>query len=219
MLTAPLRTILLTSHVTTSVGWLGAVLAFLALSVAAVVGSELPTTRGAYVAMNLIGWAAIIPLAVASFLSGVALALGTEWGLLRHRWVVIKLVATTLMLIGLILHQTTAVSLAAELANRLEVTAQAVAPQLSQLGGRLIIDAGFAVVFLGGLTALSLVKPWGRVSVGHSRVIATTSSSPSRQERAAPRRMVMILIVLAAALVLAFVVLHLLGGGMAHHHQ
>lgn len=53
MLTAPLRTIPLTSHVATSVGWLGAVVAFLALSVAAVLGSELSTTRGTYFAMNL----------------------------------------------------------------------------------------------------------------------------------------------------------------------
>jgi hypothetical protein len=42
MLTAPLRTILLTSHVATSVGWLGAVVAFLALSVAAVAVSCRP---------------------------------------------------------------------------------------------------------------------------------------------------------------------------------
>ena len=40
--------------------------------------------RGAYLAMDLIGWFVIVPLSLASLLTGLVQALGTTWGLFRH---------------------------------------------------------------------------------------------------------------------------------------
>ena len=37
--------------------------------------------------MELTGWDVIVPLAVASLLTGLVMALGTKWGLFRHYWV------------------------------------------------------------------------------------------------------------------------------------
>lgn len=90
----PLRKVVLTIHVTTSVGWLGAVLAYIALDIATKTSQDIATVRGAYVGMDLTVTYAIVPLALASVIVGIINALGTSWGLFRHYWVLVKLVLT-----------------------------------------------------------------------------------------------------------------------------
>lgn len=93
MIMAPrLRKLALTLHVLSSIGWAGALAAFLVLAVVGLTGRDVETVRMAYVANGLITWYAIVPLAFASLLTGIVQALGTPWGLVRHFWVVIKLV-------------------------------------------------------------------------------------------------------------------------------
>ena len=50
--------------------------------------------RACYLAMPLIAWLVIVPLAVASLLIGIVQSLGTPWGLFRHWWVLLKLLVT-----------------------------------------------------------------------------------------------------------------------------
>src|SRR6185437_7957114 len=57
-----LRKMGLVAHVASSVGWLGAVVAFLVLSIAALSTNNADTARAAYVAMNVVGQFAIVPL-------------------------------------------------------------------------------------------------------------------------------------------------------------
>ncbi|WP_291300383.1 hypothetical protein [Desulfosporosinus sp. BICA1-9] len=95
-MTPGLRKFALTAHVTFSVGWLGAVVAYLALVVAALTSQDAQTVRAAWIAMELSGWFAIVPLALASLLTGLVMSLGTEWGLFRYYWVLIKLLLTIL---------------------------------------------------------------------------------------------------------------------------
>src|SRR5919204_1605022 len=90
-LTPRLRKLALTAHVTASVGWLGAVIAFLALSVIGLTGQDPQTVRGAYLVMELTGWAVLVPLSLASLLTGLISSLGSTWGLFRHYWVLFKL--------------------------------------------------------------------------------------------------------------------------------
>jgi hypothetical protein len=78
-------------HVVSSVGWLGAVAAFLALSIAGLHAQGSETMRASYLAMQMITWTVIVPLSGASLTSGVIQSLGTQWGLFRHYWVVAKL--------------------------------------------------------------------------------------------------------------------------------
>ncbi len=89
-----LRKLTLTLHVTSSVGRLGAVAAFLALAVTGLTSSTPQTVRGAYLAMDVVGWYVIVPFSVASLLSGLVQSLGTVWGLLHHYWVIAKLLIT-----------------------------------------------------------------------------------------------------------------------------
>jgi hypothetical protein len=81
-----LRKLNLTTHVVTSVGWLGAVAAFLALSIAGLNSHDTDVLRGAYAAMNLVGEYVIVPLSLATIVTGVLQSIATPWGLFRHYW-------------------------------------------------------------------------------------------------------------------------------------
>lgn len=51
--------------------------------------------RASYVAMQVIARHALVPLAIASLLTGRPQSLGTSWGLWRHYWVPVTLAITT----------------------------------------------------------------------------------------------------------------------------
>src|ERR671934_1071881 len=106
-MTSGLRKFVLAVHLTFSVGWIGAVIAYLALGVAAVTSRDAQTVRAAWIAMELTGWFAIVPLALAALLTGLVMSLGTPWGLFRHYWVPITLVLTVLATVVLLLHMPT----------------------------------------------------------------------------------------------------------------
>ena len=88
------RKFTLTAHVVSSVGWFGALIVFLAHAIASLVSGEEAVVRAVCLAMGLTAWFVILPLSLASFLTGVVQALGTAWGLVRHYWVVAKLLLT-----------------------------------------------------------------------------------------------------------------------------
>lgn len=89
-----LRKAALATHLTFSVGWLGAVAAYLALDVTVATADSPPVLRAAWFAMGLIVSWAIVPLAFASLLTGLVMSLGTGWGLFRHWWVLISFLLT-----------------------------------------------------------------------------------------------------------------------------
>jgi len=70
----------LAAHITLAVGWIGAVASYIALDVAAATSRDPQMLRAAYLAMEVIAWYVIVPLALASLLSGVIMSLGIKWG-------------------------------------------------------------------------------------------------------------------------------------------
>src|SRR5918998_728434 len=102
-----LRRFTFTAHVTSSVGWVGAVVVFLALGAIGLTSQDEKTVRGAYLVMAPAAWFVLVPLAHASLLSGVALSLGTPWGLIRHYWVALKLVITLFATVILLIYMGT----------------------------------------------------------------------------------------------------------------
>src|SRR5262245_66370735 len=86
-----LRKAALTTHVASSVGWLGAVAVFLALGLVGLTSLDAETVRAVYRVAEPAAWIALVPLALASLLTGLVQSLGTTWGLFRHYWVVFKL--------------------------------------------------------------------------------------------------------------------------------
>ncbi|WP_437723542.1 hypothetical protein [Sorangium sp. So ce861] len=160
-MTPRLRKFALTAHVTSSVGWLGSVAAFLALAVAGVTRQDAPMVRAAYLAMNLITWSVIVPLSLASLLTGLVQSLGTPWGLLRHYWVVFKLLLTVVATGVLLLH-TRPIQYMASVAAETALSGG----DLRRLRLQLVADAAAALVTLLVATALSVYKPRGVTRYG-----------------------------------------------------
>jgi hypothetical protein len=148
----------LAAHLMFSVGWIGTVFAYLALGVAAVTSRDVQTVRAAWIAMDLTGWYVIVPLALVSLLTGLVMALGTKWGLLRHYWVLFSLVLTVLATVVLLLHMPT-VSAMASVAQEAEGAA------LERLGGDLL-HPGVGLVVLLVIQVLNVYKPRGMTRYG-----------------------------------------------------
>jgi len=79
-MTPSIRKLVLTTHITLSVAWIGAVAPFLALAIAGFTSHNVQVVRVAYPAMELIAQFVIVPLAFASLLSGLIQSLGTPRG-------------------------------------------------------------------------------------------------------------------------------------------
>jgi len=86
-MTPRLRKFAFTAHITISIGWLGAVVAYLALAIAGLTSQDAQTVRAAYLSMELIGWFVIVPFSLVALFSGLVQSLGTQWGLFRHYWI------------------------------------------------------------------------------------------------------------------------------------
>jgi hypothetical protein len=156
------RKFALAAHLTVSVGWIGAVVAFLALVFVGRSTQDGQTLRAAWIAMESIGRLVLVPLSVASLLTGLVMALGTKWGLMRHYWVLISLVLTILATVVLVQHMET-VSYFAGLA------AGADSADVAALRGGLqgeIIHAGGGLVILLMVQVLNLYKPAGLTVYG-----------------------------------------------------
>ena len=152
------RKFALAAHLVFAVGWIGTVAAYLALGVAASTSDDGQTVRGAWIAMELVGWYVIVPLAVASLLTGIVMAAGTNWGLFRHYWVVFSLVLSAIATAVLILHMPT-VSSSADVARGADDA------HLQTLGGDLTHPA-IGLVILLVIQMLNVYKPKGLTPYG-----------------------------------------------------
>jgi hypothetical protein len=155
-MTPALRKLVLMTHIVSSVGWLGAVVAFLALSISGLINSDPARVRGAYLAMEMIGWLVIVPLSLASLLTGLINSLGSAWGLFRHYWVIFKLLIAIVATALLLLHMQPTSYVATVAANTTLNAAD-----LQSVRIQLIADAGAAIVVLVIATVLSVYKPRG----------------------------------------------------------
>ena len=166
-MTPALRKLILTAHVTFSIGWIGAVAAFLALSVASVT-SRSPHVGGACISMDLISRFVIIPMCFGALATGIIDALGTPWGLFRYYWVVIKFGLTLIVTSLLLMHQSSAIALAAKRVSGATAT-QLFATDFAPLKIELVRKSALAIVLLLGITALGIYKPWGLTAYGLRR--------------------------------------------------
>ena len=160
-----LRKLALMAHVTASVGWLGAVIVFLMLSVLGVTSHDPQTVRGAHVVMEPIGWFVLVPLSLASLLTGVVQSLGTDWGVFRHYWVVFKLAINLLATIVLLLYMQTLAYLA-DVAE--PASSSADVRELRTLSP--VLHAGAAVLLLLVATTLAVYKPRGVTWYGRRKL-------------------------------------------------
>jgi hypothetical protein len=174
------RKLALAAHVASSVGWLGAVGGFLALAVAGLTSDDGQLVRGAYLAMDVTVRFAIVPLALASVLTGVIQGLGTPWGLFRHYWVVVKLVVTIAATLVL-LSQLEPIRYLADTAARTTLASGTLRAERTSL----VAHAGGGLAVLMVPMVLSIYKPRGRTRYGRRKHREASASPPAagRQER------------------------------------
>jgi hypothetical protein len=179
---------LLTSHVIVSVGWLGVVIAKVALKIIAMTTSN-PANIGALLfAAGRLSFA-FPPLAILTIVTGVLLSLGTKWGLIQHYWVATKIVLT----FGVIIT-------AVQLGTRIPQPTGQPMDDASILGitsspATLLMALTIThLVMLVVATILSTYKPWGKTWFARRKavqpqseraILATTARSgsarPARQ--------------------------------------
>ncbi len=151
-MTPGLRKFALTAHITFSVGWLGAVVTYLAVAIACMVSQDAQVVHSGYSTLELTGWFVIVPLSLAALLTGLIQSFGTDWGLFRYYWILVKFVLTVGAVTILLLHM----------------------PAVSRRSGLLaeVVHAGGGLLVLLATTTLSVYKPWGKTGRG-----STTSTS------------------------------------------
>jgi hypothetical protein len=224
MLMSPrLRKFTYTTHITSSVAWIGAVIVFIAMAALALTSRDAATVRGAYLVMAPAAWFALVPLAHASLLTGIALSVGTTWGLIRHYWVVLKLGITVFCTVILMIYMGTFRQMAGIAADPF-VDLEAVR------NASPLLHATVALVLLLVTTVLGVYKPFGLTAYGRritsqrggpdivgAGIPKRDSDSVRARGRFRGRSLEAYLVITVLALFVVLIVLHLIGGG-AHRH-
>ena len=95
------RNVLLTAHVVVSVGLLGDSAGFLAVAIRGAVSDDPAMKESAHELLGMFALLFGIPLSFLSLLTGIALGIGTRWGVLRYPWVITKLaLIVTVIVVG-----------------------------------------------------------------------------------------------------------------------
>jgi hypothetical protein len=156
------RKLALTAHVASSVGWLGAVAAFLGFGVVGLTSDDADTVRAVYLVMEPAAWLVLVPLAIASLLTGLIQSLGTTWGLFRHYWVVFKLLINVASTVVLLAYMNTFSFMA-------DVAADPSADLDEVRNASPVLHAALALILLLFATTLAIYKPRGLTPYGQRK--------------------------------------------------
>lgn len=223
-----LRKSLLTLHLVLSVGWLGAVLAYLVVAVAGLNTADDGLARAAYRIMALLGWWVIVPSALAALATGLVQSVATDWGLTRYYWILAKLALTVAATAVLLRHMQLVGQMAALAADPAASLANFHAERI-----QLVVHPAGGLIVLLAITAISVFKPWGLTPFARraakltetAEAIPPVPAMPVFGAKTARSGQITISTTLwrlcvahavIGAVVLG-VVLHLSGGGMHHH--
>src|SRR5258708_29041721 len=111
--------------------------------------------------MDLTGWFVLVPLCVASVLTGLVSSLGTTWGLFRQYWVMLKVLMTIPSTILLLVHLQPISYIAGVAAETTLSSAD-----LRGLRIQIVVESAAALLVLLVATALSVYKPKGLTRYG-----------------------------------------------------
>ena len=215
MMSPALRRFTFTTHITSSVGWVGAALAFLALALIGFTSDDPLKVRGAYLLMAPAAWFVLVPLAHASLLSGIVLSLGTSWGLFRHYWVVLKLSITVFATVILLIYMGTFRQMAG-------VAADPVMDLAAVRNASPIVHAVLALALLLAATVLGVYKPFGMTAYGirrldeQRRFVSSSGESAVGVDERTPT-WIYLAGAIAIALALLVIISHLMGASPTHH--
>ena len=162
-----IRQTILTAHIIMSVGLLGDSAGFLAIAIRAARSDDPAAILEQIKVLDMFSVVFGIPLSFAALLTGLALGLGTRWGVFRYPWVTIKLalIISVMVVGGLIINPAQTMMLEGS----------------GDATSQLIAAGAYDVIALGVATALSVFKP-GRPWRADRTVAA---SVPARRSAAA----------------------------------
>jgi hypothetical protein len=170
-MTPAFRKFALTTHVTSSVGWIGAVVVFLALASVGLTSQDSQTVRGVYLVMEHAAWLTLVPFAFATLVTGIVVSLTTTWGVLRHYWVVFKLLITAFATVVLLIYM--------ETFRQMAVTAANPAVDLNAVRNPSpLVHAVLALLILFAATVLAIYKPQGVTPYGRRKQLEHRTASP-----------------------------------------
>ncbi|WP_019637740.1 hypothetical protein [Paenibacillus fonticola] len=172
-LSPSLRKLVLAIHVITTMGWLGSAAAYIPLAAYLLNNQDADTIRSAIQMMSLVVRFIVVPAAFVSLLTGVALSLGTRWGLFRHYWISFKLLFTVIAVFMLIAYLV-------ELNHAASIAAKSIltSTDLSILKDSIHIvhpSGGLLIVLVA--TVLSVYKPKGMTRYGRRKQQEIISST------------------------------------------
>lgn len=206
-MTPRISKLLLTTHITFSVGWFGSVAVFLALAITALNTNDIQLSRSCCLAMNLSTWFIIVPFCFTSLLTGIVQAICTKWRLFKHYWIVVKLFLTLGSTILLLLHM--------QPISNLAVAARDASFSNSQQSAQLInliTKSAAAILVLLAVTTISIYKPWGKIQ------LSKQNNNQSNNMQGDNKKTWRFYALIGFGLVLIFIILHhLFAGGMQGH--
>lgn len=136
------RNTVLTAHIVVSVGLLGDSAGFLAVAIRRALSDDAAFVTASHDLLGTFAFVFGIPLSFLALLTGVALGLGTPWGIFRHWWVIAKLaLIVTVIAVGAI------------------VLRPVLTDDPDTGSGPLIVGAAWDVAALAVATTLGVFKP------------------------------------------------------------
>lgn len=157
------RQSILVLHIIFGVGWMGIDLALLALLVSGETTSDGLVAASSYTAIRTIVPPTVSVLSVGMLVTGILLGLTTKWGLVRHTWVLVKLI------IGIVLTILVYVALVPgvqDIPTGLEGSADAIRGTLETVRANLPFPPIVSFLALTFALVLSVFKPWGKTRWG-----------------------------------------------------
>ena len=203
--TPGIRKLGLTAHISFSVGWFGAVVGFLILAISGLISQRPQMVTANYLTMELIGWFVIVPFCLGALLTGILQSLGTDWGLLKHYWIVVKLILTLVATFVLFLHMQP-ISYLADIASKKELSYL----EFRSVRIQLIADACAALFVLLVATTISVYKPWGKIAYG-----SNNGNTLKIMKSRTPWGFFVLLAIIGLMILVA--ILHLFGISLGHH--
>lgn len=156
------RNVLLTVHIVVAVGVIGADISVITLSITGLTSGVPELIRASYLAMELLADSILLPLALATLLTGILLGIGTRWVLTRYYWVLTKLVLTITVVTALVFVLRPRVNQAA--AEVLQIPpAELATTGIGQVGAAVTGGIAAALLVLLINATLAVNKPWGQI--------------------------------------------------------
>lgn len=152
------RRLVLLTHLMLALGWLGADVVVGVLAVTGFVSDDPAQVAASYTALNTFAVPVLLIFGLGTLGSGVVLSLASRLGLIRHWWVLIKLLLNLgLSALVLILLQPR-LTTAAEQATRID---QTLTDRLGTIPVDLLFPAFVSGAALIGAALLGTFRPWG----------------------------------------------------------